>query len=324
MTQEPHSISKHPTGHKPVLLAEVLQYLAPQSGEVYVDATFGAGGYTKAILSTNNTKVIALDRDNAVLQYVNSLKTEYTNRLSFENIDFASIKHAVQKHSQQVDGIVYDIGVSSMQLDVKERGFSFTGDQPLDMRMDTTQSLTAAEIINSYPQEQLANLIYAHGGERKSRIIAKKILQQRQVSPITTTKQLRDIIISAVGRYNDKIDPATRTFQALRIEVNDELQQLKHSLNDAISLLKEGGRLVVVTFHSGEDKIVKDIFKQLTTESTNNTWPLIAIESNAKKTATFKKLHSKVITPQTDEILANPRARSAKLRAIQKIAGGTL
>ncbi len=222
----------------------------------------------------------------------------------------------MQKHASLVNGIVYDIGVSSMQLDNKERGFSFESNHALDMRMDRNQALTAEHVVNTYTQEQLADILYYYGGERKSRAIASKIVYTRGATPITTTKQLRDIIIAAVGRYNDKIDPATRSFQALRIEVNDELKQLEQSLHDAAGLLKKGGKLIVVTFHSGEDRIVKKIFNQLCGK-TQEVWPIMMQEQRAD--ATFKKLHGKVITASAQEVQQNPRARSAKLRAIQKI-----
>lgn len=292
--------------HIPVMLQEVLTALKPQKGEVYVDATFGNGGYTKAILETADCKVIALDRDPTVKIRVNEFKNMYGDRFEFRAGQFGNFADLVP---EKINGAVFDIGVSSMQLDEAERGFSFSKEGALDMRM-SQDGISAKDIVNSYDEEALADLIYQYGEERKSRQIAKRIAEYRQNKKIETTTELAEIIYSVIHKKFGEIDPATRTFQALRIAVNDELGELSRGLSDAANRLQKNGRLVVVDFHSLEDRIVKNFFKE-------NGGKRIRVSKYAPELVQDEHLFaevSKVIMPTAEECGKNPRARSAKLR----------
>lgn len=292
--------------HIPVMLQEVLTALKPQKGEVYVDATFGNGGYTKAILETADCKVIALDRDPTVKIRVNEFKNMYGDRFEFRAGQFGDFADLVP---EKINGAVFDIGVSSMQLDEAERGFSFSKEGALDMRM-SQDGISAKDIVNSYDEEALADLIYQYGEERKSRQIAKRIAEYRQNKKIETTTELAEIIYSVIHKKFGEIDPATRTFQALRIAVNDELGELSRGLSGAANRLQKDGRLVVVDFHSLEDRIVKNFFKE-------NGGKRIRVSKYAPELVQDEHLFaevSKVIMPTAEECGKNPRARSAKLR----------
>lgn len=292
--------------HIPVMLQEVLTALKPQKGEVYVDATFGNGGYTKAILETADCKVIALDRDPTVKIRVNEFKNMYGDRFEFRTGQFGDFADLVP---EKINGAVFDIGVSSMQLDEAERGFSFSKEGALDMRM-SQDGISAKDIVNSYDEEALADLIYQYGEERKSRQIAKRIAEYRQNKKIETTTELAEIIYSVIHKKFGEIDPATRTFQALRIAVNDELGELSRGLSGAANRLQKNGRLVVVDFHSLEDRIVKNFFKE-------NGGKRIRVSKYAPELVQDEHLFaevSKVIMPTAEECGKNPRARSAKLR----------
>ena len=292
--------------HIPVMLQEVLTALKPQKGEVYVDATFGNGGYTKAILETADCKVIALDRDPTVKIRVNEFKNMYGDRFEFRAGQFGDFADLVP---EKINGAVFDIGVSSMQLDEAERGFSFSKEGALDMRM-SQDGISAKDIVNSYDEEALADLIYQYGEERKSRQIAKRIAEYRQNKKIETTTELAEIIYSVIHKKFGEIDPATRTFQALRIAVNDELGELSRGLSGAANRLQKNGRLVVVDFHSLEDRIVKNFFKE-------NGGKRIRVSKYAPELVQDEHLCaevSKVIMPTAEECGKNPRARSAKLR----------
>ena len=292
--------------HIPVMLQEVLTALKPQKGEVYVDATFGNGGYTKAILETADCKVIALDRDPTVKIRVNEFKNMYGDRFEFRAGQFGDFADLVP---EKINGAVFDIGVSSMQLDEAERGFSFSKEGALDMRM-SQDGISAKDIVNSYDEEALADLIYQYGEERKSRQIAKRIAEYRQNKKIETTTELAEIIYSVIHKKFGEIDPATRTFQALRIAVNDELGELSRGLSGAANRLQKNGRLVVVDFHSLEDRIVKNFFKE-------NSGKRIRVSKYAPELVQDEHLFaevSKVIMPTAEECGKNPRARSAKLR----------
>lgn len=298
--------------HFPVMLPEVLEYLAPKDGGVYVDATFGNGGYSEAILNRAKCKVIALDRDPSVLSRVAEMKETYGERFEFRAGQFGDFAALVK---EVIDGAVFDIGVSSMQLDQAERGFSFSKEAPLDMRMSQSGS-SAADLVNTLAEEDLANLIYKYGEERKSRSIARKICETRKNSPIETTKQLADIIYTVIHRTPNAIDPATRTFQALRIAVNNELGELENGLSGATQRLKSGGRLVVVDFHSLEDRIVKNYFKENSGKISRVSRYLPDV--CATPDITFAEC-SKAIAASEEEIARNPRSRSAKLRyAVKK------
>ncbi|MBR2136998.1 MAG: 16S rRNA (cytosine(1402)-N(4))-methyltransferase RsmH [Alphaproteobacteria bacterium] len=292
--------------HIPVMLEEVLQYLNPQKGEVYVDATFGNGGYTNAILEKTACRVIALDRDPTVKVRANEMKNMYGERFDFISGKFADLNDLV---GEKVNGVVFDIGVSSMQLDEAERGFSFAKPAALDMRM-SCEGVSAKDIVNTMDESALADLIYQYGEERKSRQIARRIVEERKVKPIETTTDLAQIIYKVIHRRFGETDPATRTFQALRIAVNDELSQLEKGLQAATEKLMSGGRLVVVDFHSLEDRIVKNFMKE-------NGAKKVKISKYAPELVEENSLFSfvsKVVTPSADECEKNPRARSAKLR----------
>lgn len=292
--------------HIPVMLQEVLTALKPQKGEVYVDATFGNGGYTKAILEAADCKVIALDRDPTVKIRANEFKNMYGERFEFRTGQFGDFADLVP---EKINGAVFDIGVSSMQLDEAERGFSFSKEGALDMRMSQA-GISAKDIVNSYEEDKLADLIYQYGEERKSRQIAKRIVEYRQNKKIETTTELAEIIYSVIHKKFGEIDPATRTFQALRIAVNDELGELSRGLQSAANRLQKNGRLVVVDFHSLEDRIVKNFFKE-------NGGKRIRVSKYAPELVQDEHLFaevSKVIVPTAEECGRNPRARSAKLR----------
>ena len=300
--------------HIPVMLSEVMNALNIKDGGVYLDATFGFGGYTKAILEAKNCKVIAVDRDPNVCSRVEEIKAQYQNRFEFKKGCFSNIDELV---TEPLDGVVFDIGVSSMQLDEAERGFSFSKEGKLDMRM-SCDGQSAYDIVNTYSAEKIADILYRFGEERKSRQIAQKIAQKREIKPIETTTELADIVRSVVYKKFGDTDPATRTFQAIRIAVNDELFELEEGLKAAAKLLKEGGRLVVVDFHSLEDRIVKMFFKQ------NSAKKEHVSRYQSKAPTTDNKLFSyvsKAVLPSFREIETNPRARSAKLRYAIKNKG---
>ena len=297
--------------HFPVMLPEVLSSLEPQSDNIYVDATFGNGGYSEAILQKTNCKVIAIDRDPTVLPRVQEFKDLYGDRFDFCQGCFGDISDLIQ---HPVDGFVFDIGVSSMQLDQAERGFSFSKSAPLDMRMSCSGQ-TAADLVNTLPEKELADLIYRYGEEKKSRQVASRIVAYRATKKIETTTELADIVYSVIHRTPHGIDPATRTFQALRIAVNHELDELENGLNAAISLLKPQGRIVVVSFHSLEDRIVKTIFRD---KSGHHAHVSRYMPQNTLTQTSDLVNVSKVILPSQKELDINPRSRSAKLRFAQK------
>lgn len=300
------------TGHTPVLLAEVLSALRPGNGETFVDLTFGAGGYSTAMLETANCSVVAFDRDPVAVKQGQDIVAKFGGRLRLIEAAFGAFTESVD--GSNVDGVVMDIGVSSMQLDQAERGFSFMREGPLDMRM-AQSGPSAADIIATATADKLAEIIYVFGEEHKSRAIARAILKARDEAPITTTRELVAAIERATGPHRPHLrtHPATKAFQALRIYVNDELGQLIDALVAAEQVLKPGGRLVIVTFHSLEDRIAKQFF----TERSGN---LPATSRHApgivsQRAPSFRMLHKGHIGPQETELAANPRSRSAKLRA---------
>lgn len=304
------------SAHFPVMLNEVLENLSPMAGAVYVDGTFGAGGYSKAFLESTDCTVIAIDRDPSAVAAAQELEKVFGARFIFVQGCFGDALELVKAAGfTQVDGFILDVGVSSMQIDQPERGFSFRFDGPLDMRMDTGgDGSTAADFVNNLPEEELANVIYKYGEERLSRRIAKRIVNERAENPIKTTNQLADIVRSAIPRSpKDKIDPATRTFQALRIAVNDELGELERGLVAAEKLLKDSGRLVVVSFHSLEDGLVKAFMYERSGRVSHSSrhFPLSVEPVQAP---TFSLPKRKAIEPSEAEIQQNSRSRSAKLR----------
>lgn len=297
--------------HISVMLNEVLNYLEPKDGDVILDGTFGAGGYTRAILESCNCRVIGTDRDETVLRFVNDVKNDFGDRFEFYNLKFSEVKNVVAENS--LDGIVLDLGVSSMQLDNGGRGFSFNKEAPLTMTMGRN-NITAYDIVNNYEEKNIADIIYNFGEEVKSRTIAKKIIEYRKNKKIETTTELAEIVRSCFPNKYTKIDFATKTFQAIRIFVNDELKELETILNDSIKLLKNGGRLIVVSFHSLEDRIVKDFF----TNKGNLKMSKINKYKEAQQKTVFEVLTKKPVIVSNVEVNSNRRARSAKLRGAIK------
>jgi len=302
------------TDHIPVLLKEAMDALSPCAGKIYVDCTFGAGGYSKAILDSG-AKLIAIDQDPLAQKYATPLKLEYSSTFSFHQGNFADIKSILG--GAKVDGLVLDLGVSSMQLDQAERGFSFMRDAALDMRMSSSGS-TAADFVNETEESELARVIFEYGDERASRKIAKFIVEEREREPIMTTARLAGIVRRAVGFRPGKIDFATKTFQAIRIWVNDEMGALERFLSQAEDMLNDKGRLVVVTFHSLEDRIVKRYLQERTDKRVARSKYATPLQSNAP----FELLLKKALKPTDAEIKQNPRSRSAKIRAAVRTYNG--
>ncbi len=310
--------------HIPVLLNEVLEHLKPQDKETYIDCTFGAGGYSRAILEAADCKVTAFDRDPSAAAAGAVLTKEFGERFRLNFQPFGHLLEQTQDDPQMLsafDGVVFDLGVSSMQLDQPERGFSFQADGPLDMRMfsapgqdDIENEPSAADIVNTYEADQLADIFYLFGEERRSRVIARAIVADRKEKPFETTKQLADLVARVLGgRRGEHKHPATRVFQALRIYVNDELGELVRGLAGAERSLKPGGRLVVVTFHSLEDRIVKRFLKSRSGRDGGQSRHLP--ELPATRQASFQIVNHRPLTSSEEEINANPRARSAVLRS---------
>lgn len=299
--------------HTPVMLQEVLSYLKPKDDALYLDCTFGRGGYARAILEAAECSLIAVDRDPRAAEVALQFKAEFDDRFTFAQGRFSTIHTLFADQAGQFDGIVFDLGVSSPQLDEAQRGFSFRFDAPLDMRMGA-EGKTAADAVNTLPEKQLADIFFLLGEERFSRPLARAICEQRKIQRIATTMELATLVRKIVPRSRDGIDPATRTFQALRIYVNNELEELERGLQGALHLLAPGGTLVVVSFHSLEDRIVKQFINlHSQPQGTSRHLPL-----RHHDRPVMTKLTSKPIEPSIEEIRENPRARSAKLRAAQK------
>ena len=302
--------------HIPVLGEEVLAWLTPREGGIYVDATFGAGGYSRAILETPQTRVIGIDRDRSAIAGGFELVDRSNGRLTLVEDRFSNLAEICAAQGvSPVDGVVMDIGVSSMQLDEASRGFSFRSQGPLDMRMGP-DGPSAADVIAKASEADLANIIYIFGEERHSRGVARAIVAARKEAPIATTRQLAELVAKVVRAKPGEIHPATRTFQALRIFVNQELDELQLGLSAAEQVLKPGGRLVVVSFHSLEDRIVKNFMNERAKAGGGSRHqPEIA-----QLPPSFVILTKRPVTADSDEISANPRARSAKLRAAERSA----
>lgn len=298
--------------HIPVMLDEVLAALAPQAGEHVLDGTFGAGGYTRAILEAAPCHVIGVDRDPDAIAGGAALAECSDGRLILVAGQFGDLEDIAREQGLDgLDGVVLDIGVSSMQIDEAERGFSFRSDGPLDMRMSQA-GRSAADIVNEASPEELADIIFHFGEERRARQVAKAIVAAREEAPITTTKRLSEIVASVVWTEPGGMNPATRTFQGLRIAVNDELGELVRALHGAERILKPGGRLIVVTFHSLEDRIVKLFLANRTGKAPSGSRHA---PSASRDAPTFTPIIRGAAKPGAAEIAANPRARSAKLRA---------
>lgn len=293
------------TAHVPVMTREVVEHLRPGRGGLFVDCTVGLGGHARALLEAGATRLIGLDRDRDALERARETLAPWSDRVELVHADYRSIAAVLDDHGiLLVDGALADLGVSSMQFDTPGRGFSFQRDEPLDMRMDTSAGDTAADLIARASERELADAIFAFGEERFSRRIARNIVAARREGPVDTTFRLASIVRRAIPRRGPmRIDPATRTFQALRIWVNRELEGLDAFLETLVQRLRAGARLVVITFHSLEDRMVKHTFR--------------ALAQSGQPVA--KVLTKKPIVPSDDEIRLNPRARSAKLRAVERV-----
>ncbi len=310
--------SPKPT-HVPVMVNEVINALAPHDGGIYVDATFGQGGYSKAILNAAKCSVWGIDRDPDAINIGKTLAHNWPDRFKIIEGTFGKMKPLLTaKAVKVVDGIALDLGVSSTQIAQPERGFSFREDGPLDMRM-SKQGTTAADLVNNLAETELADIIYLYGEERHSRRIAKKIIEVRPTTPIVRTLQLAELIRSVIPKGRQSIDPATRTFQALRIKVNDELGELERGLKAAEQILNPGGRLAVVAFHSLEDRIVKN-FLRIRSENTTEQYRHLPAKIDEQWQPTFKLLHRRALKPTDQEVKANPKARSARMRAAIRTA----
>lgn len=307
--------------HTSVLLHEVLSFLKLSRNSVVIDATLGLGGHSEAILEHfDNTRVIGIDQDQQAAILASKRLSPFGDRFQAVHSNFSEIrKVAAEKKLKSVDAVIADLGVSSMQLDDPERGFSFRRDAPLDMRMDTASGETAAELLQRLNEEEIANLIYRYGEERKSRRVARLIVERRQTGqPIQTTAELARLVEKALGRSpRDKIHPATRTFQALRIAVNDELEILDDFIKDSVDLLKPKGTLCIITFHSLEDRIVKQAFQKLSGKCFCPSRIPSCVCGAVKR---VEVLTRKPVVPTEAEMNENPRSRSAKLRVCRKLA----
>jgi 16S rRNA (cytosine1402-N4)-methyltransferase len=291
--------------HEPVMTAETVALLEPSRGGLFVDCTVGLGGHARVLLEAGASKVLGLDRDPEALTIARERLEGFGDRVELVHADYRELGRLLDDRGVAgVDGALADLGVSSMQLEAEGRGFSFRRDEPLDMRMDQSQRPTAADLLEQVGEEELANLIFEYGEERYSRRIARAIVEARRRGPITTTGQLAQVVRRAVPRRGyQRIDPATRTFQAIRIWVNRELDQLEAFVVEACSRLLAGARFAVITFHSLEDRIVKHAFRAL-----------------AQGRMALRILTKRPIVPHDTELDRNPRARSAKLRAVERLA----
>jgi 16S rRNA (cytosine1402-N4)-methyltransferase len=322
--------SNERASHIPVMLTEMLAALDPRDGAVYLDGTFGGGGYSKAILDQAQCSIWAIDRDETAIARGASLAARYPGRLHLLHGRFGEMLTLLTEAGvHALDGIVLDIGVSSFQIDDPARGFSFLGDGPLDMRMgrhglsgefQTGNDLTAATLVNTLPERDLADLLFQLGEERASRRVARAIVTARATAPIETTGRLAGIIRSVLPPDKSGHHPATRSFQALRLSVNDELGEIERGLAQAVRLLNPGGRIVVVSFHSLEDRIVK---RFMTEVSGRTPAPSRHDPRGLTPTASarFHLVTPKALRPGPAEVAANPRARSARLRAIECLEG---
>ena len=294
------------TYHTPVLLGEVVAQLQPRSGGLYVDATLGGGGHAREILraSSPDGRLIGLDWDEEAISQTRERLSEFGARVQLVRANFAELERVLMSLAvTAVDGVVFDLGVSSRQFDEPTRGFSFQREGPLDMRMSRQLAATALDILRDSSADELADIFFRYGEERKARPIAREIVNSRDRQPIETTTQLSRIVERVLGPKRGRIHPATRVFQALRIAVNDELNNLKRGLEIAGRFLAPGGRMIVISFHSLEDRIVKHFF----------------IEHGRGDTATLRIITRKPVTASDEELRDNPRARSAKLRVAEKI-----
>lgn len=302
--------------HISVLLNECIENLNLKDDSVIVDCTLGYGGHSSEILKrVTKGKLYSFDQDDEAIKSAKNRLDKIGNNYTIIRSNFVNLESEIKKYENSVDGILYDLGVSSPQLDEAERGFSFHNDAELDMRMDKTSPLTAYDVVNTYSYEELTSILYKYGEEKYASSIAKKIIKERELKPIKTTLELVEIIKSAVPeKYKRDKHPARKTFQAIRIEVNKELDVFESSLRQALDLVKIGGRVCVITFHSLEDKICKNIFKSVSEVDKNlRNMPIIPDEMMPK----YKVIAN--IKPSLEELANNNRARSARLRVIERV-----
>lgn len=306
--------------HTPVLLNEVLEALSPVDGETYVDATFGRGGYTRAVLDAAECKVVAFDCDHTAKAHADVFASKYASRFKFIHARFSQMREKLTAEGiDAVNGIMADLGVSSPQLDEAERGFSFMNDGPLDMRMDQRSPLTAADVVNTYGEEELIRIFKEYGEEPRARAATQAIITRRNETRFSRTKDLANVIASVIRKGKSKIHPATRIFQAIRIEVNRELLEIQDLLKQSLDCLEENGRLVCVSFHSLEDRLVKQFMRANSApkERVNKYRPA---ETNGEYP--LELVTHKSVRPSETEQRINPRARSAKLRAARRTSCG--
>ncbi len=306
--------------HRPVLLEETLKFLAPERGGLFIDCTVGLGGHSEAVLkSSGDTRVIGMDLDPAALAFARQRLAPFGERFRAVQANFRALAAVLQEANERdPSGILVDLGVSSLQFDSPERGFSFRFDAPLDMRMDPTTGATAADLLQQLPESEIARIIFEYGEERHSRRIARRIVERReQGTPITTTTELAELVRAAAGGHKrNQIHPATRTFQALRIAVNKELEGLGEFVETAVDLLIPGGRFVGISFHSLEDRILKRELRRLSGHC--ECPPRLPVCSCGAREV-VEVLTRRPVVPGAREVDENPRARSAKLRACQKL-----
>lgn len=286
--------------HTPVMVKEVIQLLNPSEG-IYVDATLGCGGHSLEILKrlSSESKLIGIDRDDSAVSYAKNFLND--SRVILKKASFSKLKEVLSElNIEKIDGIVFDLGVSMLQLKDMDRGFSFFSEERLDMRMDQTEKLTAWDVVNKYPEQRLAQIFRHYSDEPFANKIAREIVRQRSKKTIDTCKELADLVKKTVPKYG-RLHPATQIFQAIRIEVNREFEELKEGLSQAVELLKSGGRICVISYHSGEDRIVKELFRE------------------HQRKGILKILTKKPLFPSFEEIAKNPSARSARLRGGEKI-----
>ena len=302
--------------HTPVMVPEVLEGLAVQPGGRYIDATLGEGGHTEAILRASypGGQILGIDADPEAVSVAGERLSEYNDRVLYANTNFRTVRAtALTFDFVPVHGVLMDLGLSSLQLDAESRGFSFRRPDPLDMRISLDQRLTAADIVNTYSQSELADVIFQLGEERAARRIASAIVHHR---PISTSSELAGIVAGASGRSRSKIHPATKTFQAIRIAVNDELGALQTALEQTVSLLGHGGRLCVISYHSLEDRIVKTFMRR---ESSDCVCPPSTPVCHCNHRPTLRQISRKVTKPSDSEVESNRRSRSARLRVAERV-----
>ena len=302
--------------HIPVMVPEILKYLEVSSGGRYIDCTLGEGGHTKSLLEASNPggEVLGIDADHEAIEVSKNRLEEYGERFIYDNSNFKNIKKIAMKSKfVPCHGILFDLGVSSLQLDKESRGFSFRRKAPLDMRFSINQTLTAQDVLNTFSESEISDILYQYGEERQSRKIAKLIIENR---PLSNADELSDLIKKNIRQTNYKINPSTKTFQALRIYINEELNSLSQALEQSLEILGVGGRMAVISYHSLEDRIVKNFFKK---ESKYCICPPNIPKCDCEHFPKLKIVTKKPVSPSQSEIEANKRSRSAKLRVVERI-----